>query len=299
MTPSFAAQAKEEICANPLAQSLPEAELAAMTLSGAAVSGPADACILKYRTESAVVAKRLKTLILDLTQEEPELSAGKRSWLVTVSNGPALLARLGLDAALAGSLPPRALKTRRGRVAAVRGAFLVSGSVSDPNKGYHLEFVTPKETFASLLQSTLRTLGLEAKIFQRKSCFVIYLNEGDSIASLLALIGAHTSILDLENVRVLKETRNNVNRIVNCETANINKSVNAAVAQIRSIELIDREVGLTKLSAALQEAARLRLEYPEATLQELCELSGTTKSGMNHRLRKIKAIARDISGEEL
>ena len=105
--------------------------------------------------------------------------------------------------------------------------------------------------------------------------------------------------MNLENVRILKETRNNVNRAVNCETANINKAVDAALVQIRSIELIDREMGLGKLSASLQEAARLRLQYPEATLQELCELSGTTKSGMNHRLRKINAIARDITGEEL
>ena len=299
MSPSFALRAKEEICANPLAQSLPEAELAAMTLTGALPVQGDGTFGLKYRTESPDVARRLRTLVHAMTEEEAAITSGKRALSVTVENGAALLARLGLDTTLDGSLPERALRTRRGRVAVVRGAFLLGGTISDPNKGYHLEFVTAKETFAHLLQKTLHNLGMEAKIFQRKACFVIYLNEGDSIASLLALIGAHTSILDLENVRVLKETRNNVNRIVNCETANINKSVNAAVAQIRNIKLIEQEIGLNKLSAALQEAASLRIQYPEATLQELCELSGTTKSGMNHRLRKINAIARDISGEEL
>ena len=125
---------------------------------------------------------------------------------------------------------------------------------------------------------------------------MVYLNEGDGIAALLTLIGAYSSILNLENVRVLKEMRNNVNRAVNCETANINKTVNAAMTQVMNIHKIERTIGLGSLSVPLREAAELRLANPEATLTELCELGGTTKSGMNHRLRKINAIAQELPG---
>ncbi|MBD5559486.1 MAG: DNA-binding protein WhiA [Clostridia bacterium] len=292
---SFAARAKREICENPLAQNLPEVELAAMTLAGASLQNDGS---LRYRTESPLVASRIAGCIERVSSLQAEI-AGSATRTVQVRDGAGLLSALGLSAEHQDQMPAGALNTRRGRIASLRGAFLACGTISDPKKGYHLEFVTPNGAFARLLQDTLRRVGISAKISQRRTLFVLYLNEGDSVASLLALIGAHTSILNLENVRIFKETRNNVNRAVNCETANINKAVNAALVQRRSIELIDREMGLGKLSASLQEAARLRLQYPEATLQELCELSGTTKSGMNHRLRKINAIARDISGEEL
>ena len=293
--PSFAARAKREICESPSAQNLPEVELAAMTLAGAALQLDG---ALQYRTESPLVASRIVGCV-DRAASLPAEIVGSGTRTVRVPDGAALLDALGVRLEAPGEMPAGALDTRRGRIAACRGAFLACGTISDPRKGYHLEFVTPHEPFALLLQGILSRLGIAAKISHRRTLFVIYLNEGDSVASLLALIGAHTSILNLENVRILKETRNNVNRAVNCETANINKAVDAALVQIRSIELIDREMGLGKLSASLQEAARLRLQYPEATLQELCELSGTTKSGMNHRLRKINAIARGITGEEL
>ena len=145
-----------------------------------------------------------------------------------------------------------------------------------------------------MLYSILLKNEIRAKIIHRKQSFVVYLNEGDSISNLLALIGAYSAVLNFENVRVLKEMRNNVNRAVNCETANINKTVNAAMAQLESIRRIEKEIGLENLSDTLREAAELRLEYPEATLSELCELGGTTKSGMNHRLRKLNAIALDL-----
>lgn len=293
--PSFAARAKREICENPGAQNLPEVELAAMTLAGAALQPDGS---LRYRTESPLVASRIAGCVDRVAALRSEIAGGSTR-TVQVAEGAALLSALGVRLEQPGEMPAGTLDTRRGRIAACRGAFLACGSISDPRKGYHLEFVTPHQPFAELLQSVLERLGVAAKISHRRTLFVIYLNEGDSVASLLALIGAHTSILNLENVRILKETRNNVNRAVNCETANINKAVNAALEQIRNIELIEQEMGLSRLSASLQEAAKLRLQYPEATLQELCELSGTTKSGMNHRLRKINAIAREISGEEL
>lgn len=140
----------------------------------------------------------------------------------------------------------------------------------------------------------LQEFEIKAKKNSRKQNYVVYLKEGDSIIKLLALIGAHTSILNFENIRILKEMRNNVNRAVNCETANINKTVIAAIQQLESIQIIEEHLGLDQLSDSLRQAAELRAEHPEATLQELCEMCGTTKSGMNHRLRKINKIAQSL-----
>jgi len=185
------------------------------------------------------------------------------------------------------------------KAAMLRGAFLGGGSVSNPKRNYHLEFVHNSESIARLTKSLLAKFDIKAKFIRRKQNYVVYLNEGDGIAAVLAVTGAHTSILNLENVRVMKEMRNNVNRAVNCETANINKTVNAAMAQVNSIQIIEEHIGIEKLSDPLKEAARLRLTYRVATLQELCELCGITRSAMNHRLRKLNAIAEKLHGEDV
>ena len=120
----------------------------------------------------------------------------------------------------------------------IRGAFIGGGSISNPEKTYHLEFVTHSEEYARDLSKLINTFGLNSKVIQRKNSFIIYIKEGEQISNLLGIIGAHTSLLELENIRIMKEMRNNVNRLVNCETANLSKTVNAAVRQVESIKLI-------------------------------------------------------------
>ncbi|WP_315119040.1 DNA-binding protein WhiA [uncultured Clostridium sp.] len=187
-------------------------------------------------------------------------------------------------------------KTRR---AYIRGAFLGGGSISNPEKTYHLEFVTNNNNYAENLSKVINTYGLNAKVIQRKNSYIVYLKEGEQIIDLLNIIGAHSSLLELENVRIMKEMRNNVNRLVNCETANLSKTVNAAVRQAESIKLIKQEIGLKRLPQNLREIAELRLKFPDESLKELGEMLNPPvgKSGVNHRLRKIEKIAEELRKE--
>ena len=181
----------------------------------------------------------------------------------------------------------------------IRGAFLASGSMSDPNKSYHFELVCRTMEQAEQLQQLMNGFETEAKIVERKGHYVVYLKEGSQIVDMLNVMEAYVSLMNLENVRILKEMRNSVNRKVNCETANISKTVNAAVKQLEDIELIRSKLGLDQLPRNLREMALIRLEYPEAALKELGNYltPPVGKSGVNHRLRKLAEIAEDLRGE--
>lgn len=178
----------------------------------------------------------------------------------------------------------------------VRGAFLAAGSMSDPEKSYHWEIVCQDNAGAEQLREIINSFELDAKIVPRKKCYVVYLKEGAQIVDILNVMEAHVALMSLENVRILKEMRNSVNRKVNCETANINKTVSAAVKQVEDIQYIERMVGFQTLSPGLREIAELRLQYPDMALKELGELLDPPvgKSGVNHRLRKLGSIAEDI-----
>lgn len=178
----------------------------------------------------------------------------------------------------------------------LRGAFLSAGSISDPQKGYHLEFVCANEKKAQQLQEVIREFDIEAKIVLRKKYYVVYLKEGSAIVDLLNVCEAPVSLMNLENMRILKEMRNSVNRRVNCETANISKTVNASARQIEDIEYIRKHYGFEKLPAALREMAEARLEYPDAPLKELGGYltPPVGKSGVNHRLRKLGELAESL-----
>ena len=180
----------------------------------------------------------------------------------------------------------------------VRGAFLCAGSISDPEKFYHFEIVCSSKAKATQLMELIQSFEVDAKIVKRKKYYVVYVKEGAQIVELLGLMGAGVSLMNLENVRILKDMRNTVNRKVNCETANINKTVNAAVKQVEDILYIRDTAGLHTLPENLEETALLRLEYPQASLKELGTLLSTPvgKSGMNHRLRKICSIANELRG---
>ena len=178
----------------------------------------------------------------------------------------------------------------------LRGAFLAAGSISNPEKSYHIEIVCANRKRANQIKMLINGFRLDSKVILRKNSYVVYLKEGSQIVDLLNIIEAPISLMKMENVRILKEMRNTVNRKVNCETANINKTVSAAAKQAEDIAFIQKTIGVSKLPDTLQEVARLRLAHPEASLKELAELSTSEigKSGINHRLRKLSEIAEEL-----
>ncbi len=178
----------------------------------------------------------------------------------------------------------------------LRGTFLSIGSMSAPEKGYHLEFVCTNEEKAKQLQEIMLNFEIESKIVKRKKYFVVYMKEGKAIVELLNVMEAHIALMNLENLRILKEVRNTVNRRVNCEAANITKTVEAAGKQIEDILLIKEKMGLSNLPVNLKQIAELRLENPEMPLKELGEElePPVGKSGVNHRLRKLSEIAKTL-----
>lgn len=197
------------------------------------------------------------------------------------------------------TVPKRIVKTDSCKKVFIRGVFLGGGSISNPEKTYHLEFVTHQEDYANEVSKLINEYSLNSKVIQRKSSYIIYLKEGEHIVDLLNIIGAYDSLLEFENIRIMKEMRNNINRLVNCETANLSKTVNAAVRQIESIKMIEKEIGLKRLPKNLREVAELRLNYPDESLKELGQMLDPPvgKSGINHRLRRIEKIADELRKE--
>lgn len=178
----------------------------------------------------------------------------------------------------------------------IRGAFMAAGSISDPNKSYHFEIVCRTQEQALQLQNLMGSFEADAKIVGRKERYVLYLKEGSQIVDMLNVMEAYVALMKLENVRILKEMRNSVNRKVNCETANINKTVNAAVKQLEDIKRIKEVIGFDNLPVSLAEIAQVRLDHPEATLKELGTFLDPPvgKSGVNHRLRKLAEMAENL-----
>lgn len=191
---------------------------------------------------------------------------------------------------------PVLLKNSCCKRAYLRGAFLCVGSMSDPQKSYHVEFVCENELHANQIRDMIGSFELEAKITKRKKYHVVYLKEGAGIVDLLNIMGAHVSLMDLENLRIEKEMRNSINRQVNCEAANIAKTVNAANKQLEDIRLLKAHYGFSNLPENLREMAMVRLSHPESSLQELGGYLNPPvgKSGVNHRLRKLSELADKI-----
>lgn len=259
-----------------------------------------------FTTETLAVGKHIVSLSTALYTLEPTIELSERErrrplTLVTLLGDDAerLLLDTGLLVSNAGefsigeAVPARLLSDDDCRRAFLRGAFLGSGSCSNPYRGYHLEIVSRSDTFAGQLRAVLAAYGPEAKAMRRREKPVVYL-KGDDVSAFLALIGASGSALKFESARAERDYRNYVNRTTNCETANIEKTVYASTEQTNAIELIEEHLGLNRLPAPLYEAAMLRLNHPEATLQELAELAEIGKSGMNHRLTRLVRIAKEI-----
>ncbi len=191
-------------------------------------------------------------------------------------------------------IDPSLIKKACCQRAYLRGAFLAGGSLNHPESSYHLEIFSSYEEHTKSLADLMNKFRLNVKMLPRKNGYIIYMKEGEKITGFLSLIGAHHALLYFEDIRIVKDMRNSVNRLVNCETANLNKTVSAAMKQIENIKLIEHEMGLDELPDRLREIAELRVKHPDVTLKELGELvhgEHISKSGINHRFRKIETIA--------
>lgn len=239
-----------------------------------------------FQTENEAVARKGFTLLKKTYNIDTDISLSEQEMRD-------ILAKTGNPEEPVSSL---LIKNTCCRRAFLRGAFLSVGSMSDPAKGYHLEFDCVSESKAEQLQELMRDFEIESKIIRRKKYYVVYLKEGAGIVELLNVCEAYISLMNLENTRILKEMRNSVNRRVNCETANIAKTVSAAARQVEDIEYIRKHYGFQNLPETLRQMAEIRLENPDVPLKELGELFDPPlgKSGVNHRLRKLSELAEEI-----
>ncbi len=310
--PSFATEVKNELARLMYAKDCCRtAELAALLRMGATMTiGAHRALGLNFTTENAAVARKTLTLLKDTGEVHTEVTVSRsrrlkknNSYCVRVVPSPkvgALLERLGMMHGDAFNMGTDSAILRRQccRAAYLRGAFQGGGSVNRPEAGYHLEMVTGSYPFAELLLSLLRRMGLPAGLTDRKNDYVIYLKESDAIVDFLELLEAEKAVEDFEVARNLKEVRNQVNRLVNCETANLQKTVDAAGRQIESIRRLAAAGRLQALPENLRQTAEVRLAHPDAALSELADLLQVGRSGINHRLRKLEKLAAElIEGE--
>lgn len=293
---SFSGEVKEELVKQlAAARHCQIAELAAMIEYTGAVHQKEDGTVLlEIQQEAPFVARKCFTLLQKAFNIETEMEE-EGSHFRYDNSGQIMKILQAIKHApqekrVVNALVMKSLCCKR---AFLRGAFLSLGSMSNPEKGYHLEFVCENGNQAKQIQDTLSAFGVEAKIVTRKRYQVVYIKESEGIVEVLNIMGAHISLMNLENLRILKEMRNSVNRRVNCEAANITKTVTAATKQIDDILYIRNHYGFDNLSDNLREIAEARLDYPDATLKELGEYLDPKvgKSGVNHRLRKLSELA--------
>ena len=303
---SFASETKKELTQVETDDSSLKAEVSALIRMNGSLSFANRQLSVDVQTENAAIARRLYTNIKRLYKLNVELLVRKKMrlkknnvYICRVREGAReLLADLQIvsesfefNHTISKSLIPHNSQKR----AYLRGAFLAGGSVNNPEtSSYHLEVYSLYKEHGEALADLMNHYDLNAKTIERKKGFVTYLKEAEKISDFLSLVGAHQAMMKFEDVRIVRDMRNSVNRIVNCETANLNKTIGAALRQVDNIRFIDNAIGLDQLPEKLREIARLRVEYQDVTLKELGEMVSTgvvSKSGVNHRLRKIDEIA--------
>lgn len=308
---SFASQVKEE-----MQRTLPEkhccqlSELSALTQACASLrlAGRGRVRVV-YETENPALAKRIFQLLKKRMEITPQLEfnrhkrlGGRRLSVLTVPEGDSrrlLIALRMIQESEAGMVfrgVPRTAMTRRCcRAAFVRAAFLGSGSIASPDKGYRLEFTASSDAFRETLLRILEKSGIQGHVSQRRGSDVVYLKKGDDVVSCLALMGAHVSLMDMENTRIRREGRNQANRARNCDEANLKKQLSAGERQARAIVRYSLAHSLSALPRPLQELGRLRMLHPEASLEELGQMlpDPIGKSGVNHRMRRLMALMED------
>ncbi len=283
-------------------------------VSGTLSLGLSQSFNLRITTENPAVArlvfiflKKLYKLHSALTMKENKNLNKNHSYDIAVENANHVLLDLGLlvfqdnTYHLNNDLPYDLIEKGCCKKAYLRGIYMGGGSLTSPEKSYHLELITHHEDYANACVAFINsTFDLAAKTTMRKKNHIVYIKESEKIVDFLNIIGAHQTLLDYENVRIIKQMRNNVNRVVNCETANLTKTIDAAYTQVNAIKLIEAVGGLNGLPDKLREMALLRLENPEATLVELGELADPPigKSGVNHRLKKIIEISETLQNRK-
>ena len=176
----------------------------------------------------------------------------------------------------------------------IRGAYLGAGSINNPENTYHLEIRLRKKEYSDLIMKGLNEFDIKCNYIEKNKEFTVYLKDGEEISKILALFGANKSVLKYEEIRVQREMNNKINRIVNCETANMNKTMNASIEQIETIRKLKKSGEFEKMEETLKEIAELRLKNPSASLTELGKMLKTPigKSGVNYRLKKIMEIGK-------
>jgi DNA-binding protein WhiA len=297
---------QEEDCCSP-------AELSAMLAFGGSIYLRREGVGLRFLSESARVTRRAFTLVKEVSGVSGEISAAKRSklnkgnlYMLEISDSAAaeeLLEKTmiaGRERDFTRRVPQEILTSDCCKRAYLRGAFLAAGTASDPRKGYHLEVTCQDESYAKSFCEFLRGFTLNAKVSPRRDGYVVYIKDSEGIVDFMSLAGASSLVFAMENTRIMKEMRNNINRAMNCDIANESKTLMAAKAQAEDIQyLIDKDIFRT-LSRQLRETAEIRLENPDVSLQDLGEMHSPprSKSCINHRLGKLRSIARQHRQEE-
>lgn len=303
---SFASETKKELTQVDVNDKCLKAEVSAMIRMNGTLSFANKQLSLDVQTENAAIARRIYTIIKKLYPYNVELLVRKKMrlkknnvYICRIRDGAKeILTDLDIlqnDFQLNHSISKSLLKSKNQKRSYLRGAFLAGGSVNNPEtSSYHLEIYSMYKEHSESLAELMNEFQLNAKTIERKKGYITYLKEAEKISDFLGLTGAFQAMLKFEDVRILRDMRNSVNRIVNCETANLNKTIGAALRQVENIKFIDSTIGIDQLPEKLREVARLRIEHQDVTLKELGEMVSTgtvSKSGINHRLRKIDEIA--------
>ena len=245
--------------------------------------------ILRFSTESEYNINRFGKLLNNLNCNDYNIELQGKSYVITSKNREliSLMQENTKEIQIENDVEDKAL---------VRGCFLGSGSINNPENKYHMEIIFKYQEGADFVLNILEKYNIHFKLLEKKVNYSIYSKDGEEISKFLAFIGANSAVLKFEDIRVYRDMRNNVNRIVNCETANLTKTVGAAVKQIEAIKLIKEKGKFESLTESLKEMAELRLKYPESSLMELGKLADPQigKSGVNHRLKAIVEIAEEL-----
>lgn len=308
---SYASEVKKELTGIEVRDQNARAELMALIRMNGAIGIANHEMTLNIQTESPVIARRIYSLIRQLYQVECDISVRRKmklkknnTYVVRLNyHAQDILSDLGIleGFQIKERVPVELLADDLMIRSYLRGAFLAGGSVNNPETSrYHLEIYSLYEEHNEMIAEMINQYGLNARMTNRRSGYIVYLKEAEKIADFLQLIGATTSMLKFENIRIVRDMRNSVNRLVNCENANMDKIANASNKQIENIKYIDARVGLGNLPEKLRVIAETRLQHQEVSLKELGELvpgGPISKSGVNHRLRKINDYADQLRAE--
>lgn len=309
---SYASQVKKELTGLKVHKDNAKAELMALIRMNGSLGIANQQMVLSVQTESPAIARRIYSLLKNFFAVESDIVVRRKmklkknnTYVVRLQyHVKELLTELGiLDGFhIMERVPMNLLKNDLMIQSYLRGAFLAGGSVNNPETSrYHLEIYSLYEEHNEMIAEMINHFQLNARTTARRSGFIVYLKEAEKIADFLQLIGATNSMLEFENIRIVRDMRNSVNRLVNCENANMDKVANAANKQVANIQFIDQHVGLNNLPEKLRDIALTRLSHPEVSLKELGELvpgGPISKSGVNHRLRKLNAYAEKIRMDE-